>query len=303
MGQVNLAFITTLTFIFTGFLLKAGEIIKEQEGKILSRLLMHTTFPALMIVSTIHIDLNFRLFLIPLFAIGISAIMLTIAFFLFKKEKNSIRGVLTMGSGGWNVGLFGFPLIESIWGAKALLFAIMYDIGNTFLAFGVLYPIGSHFSEVPSRGKLNMLKKVLLLPPVLGMIMGLTLNASNIPLPNILEDVLTTLSKANKPLVLLLLGIYLSFNLDKNQFNGILKVLIIRYGIGLLTILAIYFLLPKSLMSNVLIALVILPVGMSVLLFSDELGFDAKIAGTMANLSLLLSFGLLWLVITWLQLY
>ena len=302
MGQVNLAFITTLAFIFTGFLLKLGGIIKEQEGKILSRLLMHTTFPALMIVSTIHIDLNFRLFLIPLFAIGISAIMLTIAFFLFKKEKNSIRGVLTMGSGGWNVGLFGFPLIESIWGAKALLFAIMYDIGNTFLAFGVLYPIGNHFSDVTSRGKLNMLKKVLLLPPVLGMIMGLTLNASNIPLPIILEEVLTTLAKANKPLVLLLLGIYLSFNLDKNQFNGILKVLSIRYGIGLLTILAIYLLLPKSLMSSVLIALVILPVGMSVLLFSDELGFDAKIAGTLANLSLLLSFGLLWLVITWLQL-
>ena len=303
MGQVNLAFITTLAFIFTGFLLKVGGIIKEQEGKILSRLLMHTTFPALMIVSTIHIDLNFRLFLIPLFAIGISAIMLTIAFFLFKKEKNSIRGVLTMGSGGWNVGLFGFPLIESIWGAKALLFAIMYDIGNTFLAFGVLYPIGNHFSDVTSRGKLNMLKKVLLLPPVLGMIMGLTLNASNIPLPIILEEVLTTLAKANKPLVLLLLGIYLSFNLDKNQFNGILKVLSIRYGIGLLTILAIYLLLPKSLMSSVLIALVILPIGMSVLLFSDELGFDAKIAGTLANLSLLLSFGLLWLVITWLQLY
>ena len=302
MGQVNLAFITTLAFIFTGFLLKSGGIIKEQEGKILSRLLMHTTFPALMIVSTIHIDLNFRLFLIPLFAIVISAIMLTIAFFLFKKEKNSIRGVLTMGSGGWNVGLFGFPLIESIWGAKALLFAIMYDIGNTFLAFGVLYPIGNHFSDVTSRGKLNMLKKVLLLPPVLGMIMGLTLNASNIPLPIILEEVLTTLAKANKPLVLLLLGIYLSFNLDKNQFNGILKVLSIRYGIGLLTILAIYLLLPKSLMSSVLIALVILPVGMSVLLFSDELGFDAKIAGTLANLSLLLSFGLLWLVITWLQL-
>jgi hypothetical protein len=303
MGQVNLAFITTLAFIFIGFLLKTGGIIKEQEGKILSRLLMHTTFPALMIVSTIHIDLNLWLFLIPIFAIGISAIMLTIAFFLFKKEKNAIRGVLTMGSGGWNVGLFGFPLIESIWGAKALLFAIMYDIGNTFLAFGVLYTIGSHFSEVPSRGKLNMLKKVLLLPPVLGMIMGLSLNVSNIPLPNILEDVLTTLAKANKPLVLLLLGIYLSFNLDKNQFNGILKVLFVRYGIGLLTILAIYFLLPKSLMSSVLIALVILPVGMSVLLFSDELGFDAKIAGTLANISLLLSFGLLWLVITYLQLY
>jgi hypothetical protein len=56
-------------------------------------------------------------------------------------------------------------------------------------------------------------------------------------------------------------------------------------------------------MSSVLIALVILPIGMSVLLFSDELGFDASIAGTLANLSLLLSFGMLWLVITFLQLY
>lgn len=303
MGQVNSAFVTTLAFIFLGFLLKTGGIIKEQEGKTLSRLLMHTTFPALMIVSTLHIELNPRLFLIPLFAIGISAIMLTIAFFLFKKEKNSIRGVLTMGSGGWNVGLFGFPLIESIWGAKALLFAIMYDIGNTFLAFGVLYPIGSHFSEVPSRGKLNMLKKVLLLPPVLGMIIGLTLNVTHVPLPSLMEDFLSTLAKANKPLVLLLLGIYLSFNLDKNKFKGIFKVLLLRYGIGILTILTIYFVLPKSLMTSVLMALVILPVGMSVLLFSDELGFDAKIAGTLANLSLLLSFGLLWLVITWLQLY
>lgn len=303
MGQVNLAFISTLAFISIGFLLKNKGIIKESEGKVLSRLLMHTTFPALMVVSTIYIDLNPRLFLIPLFAVGVSAVMLCIAYFVFKKEVKSIRGVLTMSSGGWNVGLFGFPLIESIWGAKALLFAIMYDIGNTFLAFGVLYPIGNHFSDVPSRGKLNMLKKVLLLPPVLGMIMGLTFNVTNIPLPGILEDILTTLSKANKPLVLLLLGIYLSFNLDKNQFNGILKVLFLRYGIGLLTILAIYFLLPKSLMSSVLIALVVLPVGMSVLLFSDELGFDAKIAGTLANLSLLLSFGLLWLVITYLQLY
>lgn len=303
MGQVNLAFISTLAFISIGFLLKNKGIIKDSEGKVLSRLLMHTTFPALMIVSTIHIDLNPRLFLIPLFAIGVSAVMLMIAFFVFKKESRSIRGVLTMSSGGWNVGLFGFPLIESIWGSKALLFAIFYDIGNTFLAFGVLYPIGNYFSETPSKGKLSMLKKVLLLPPVLGMVIGLSLNGANIPLPGIAEELLTTLAKANKPFVLLLLGIYLSIHLDKKQLQGIFKVLIIRYGIGLLTILAIYFLLPKSLMTNVLMALVILPVGMSVLLFSDELGFDSSIAGTLANLSLLVSFGLLWLVITFLQLY
>jgi predicted permease len=249
-----------------------------------------------------HITLTARLLLIPLFAIGVSAVMLTFAYFLFKKELTSIRGVFTMSSGGWNVGLFGFPLIESIWGTKALLYGILYDIGNTFLAFGVLYPIGNHFSEVPSKGKSLLLKKVLLLPPVLGMLIGLTLNGTNLPLPLILEDVLLTLAKANKPFVLLLLGIYLSIDIDKRLLKGIFKVLFIRYGVGLITIVAIYLFLPSSLMSSVLIALVILPVGMSVLLFSDEFGFDSRIAGTLANLSLLISFGLLWIVITLLQL-
>lgn len=302
MGQINLAFISTLIYIVTGFFLKNRGIIKVNDGKVLSRLLMHTTFPALMIVSTKDIELNPTLFLIPLFAIGISAIMLTMAYFLFKKELKAIRGVFTMSSGGWNVGLFGFPLIESIWGAKALLYAILYDIGNTFLAFGVLYPIGNHFSEVPSKGIFNMLKKVLLLPPVLGMLIGLTLNGTNLTLLPVIEEVLLTLAKANKPFVLLLLGIYLSIDIDKKLLTGIFKVLFVRYGVGLMTIMAIYLLLPASLMTSVLIALVILPVGMSVLMFSDELGFDSRIAGTLTNISLLISFGLLWIIITVLQL-
>ncbi|MFM7092523.1 MAG: AEC family transporter [Bacteroidota bacterium] len=302
MGQINLAFISTLIYIVTGFFLKNRGIIAVNEGKVLSRLLMHTTFPALMIVSTKDIELNPTLFLIPLFAIGISAIMLTMAYFLFKKELKAIRGVFTMSSGGWNVGLFGFPLIESIWGAKALLYAILYDIGNTFLAFGVLYPIGNHFSEVPSKGIFNMLKKVLLLPPVLGMLIGLTLNGTNLTLLPVIEEVLLTLAKANKPFVLLLLGIYLSIDIDKKLLNGIFKVLFIRYGVGLMTIIGIYLLLPATLMTSVLIALVILPVGMSVLMFSDELGFDSRIAGTLTNISLLISFGLLWIIISVLQL-
>jgi predicted permease len=178
----------------------------------------------------------------------------------------------------------------------------LYDIGNTFLAFGVLYPIGNHFSEVPSKGIFNMLKKVLLLPPVLGMLIGLTLNGTNLTLLPVIEEVLLTLAKANKPFVLLLLGIYLSIDIDKKLLNGIFKVLFVRYGVGLMTIMAIYLLLPATLMTSVLIALVILPVGMSVLMFSDELGFDSRIAGTLTNISLLISFGLLWIIITVLQL-
>jgi hypothetical protein len=41
----------------------------------------------------------------------------------------------------------------------------------------------------------------------------------------------------------------------------------------------------------------ILPLGMMILPFSDEMGYDTSIAGTLSNASLLISFILMWLLI------
>jgi predicted permease len=110
-------------------------------------------------------------------------------------------------------------------------------------------------------------------------------------------DFLGILAKANKPLVLLLMGIYLSFELNKSQMKYISKVLFLRYLLGGICVTGIYFLIPPSLMQSVLIVLVILPLGMTILPFSDEFGFDSRIAGTMVNISLLISFVLIWLLV------
>jgi hypothetical protein len=48
--------------------------------------------------------------------------------------------------------------------------------------------------------------------------------------------------------------------------------------------------------------LVILPLGMTILPFSDEFGFDSRLAGTMANLSLVISFIFIWLLVNGLNL-
>jgi hypothetical protein len=258
---------------------------------------MHTTFPALMIISTAKVKLDATLLLIPLFCIVLSAIMLLIAWFWFSKYPNDLRGILTMAAGGTNVGLFGFPIIEGLFGKDALVYAIMFDIGNTFIVFGVVYPIGSYFSS-NKKGKTDfkqILKKVLSLPPVLGMLLGLIINILAIPLPAIGFDFLDILAKANKPLVLLLMGIYLSFELNKKLMLAISKVLLIRYSIGLSIIFALYFLFSAyPTMRNVLMICVILPIGMTILPFSDELNYDSRISGTLINISLLISFILMW---------
>ena len=98
--------------ISMGFLIKKYGYITEKEGKILSKFLMHTTFPALMIISTSKVVIKPHLFLIPLLCIVLSIVMMSIARFVFKNRPDHLKGIFMMGAGGYNVGLFGFPLVD-----------------------------------------------------------------------------------------------------------------------------------------------------------------------------------------------
>ncbi len=305
MDQANLVFLVTLCIVGLGFSLKHWGIVSEQDGKVLSRILMHTTFPALMIVSTLRVPLTLNLLAIPFVSIALGIALLLLAWFGFAKQPVRLRAVLTMGVGAFNIGLFGFPIVEGIWGRDALVYAVLYDIGNTLVIFGIIYPIGFYFAsggvEKPPVGAI--VRRVLRLPPFLGMLLGLTLNLLSLDMPGVLFDALDVLAKANKPLVLLLLGIYLSFQLEKTQQFAILRLLALRYASGLLAIAVLYLVLPApTLLRTTLTVCILLPIGMTVLPFSDEFDFDSRVAGTLVNLSLVISFGLLWLMVFWLGL-
>lgn len=305
MTQTNNVFIITLGIITLGYLIKRFEFVTEKDGKVISKFLMHTTFPALMIVSTARINFEPSLILSPLLCIVLSVFMTVVGWFVFKNYPTQLRAILTMGCGGMNVGLFAFPIIEGIWGRDGLVYIAMFDIGNTVIVFGLIYTIGSYFAT-KGQGKVSIkaiLQKIASLPPLHGMVIGLTINALDVELSPIVFDFLDVLAKANKPLVLLLMGIYMSFELEKKIVWAISKVLIIRYFFGIVAVALIYYLIPEaSMYRNVILVCVVLPVGMTLLPFSDEFNFDSRIAGAMVNVSLLISFVLMWALVIGLKL-
>ena len=299
MLQANTVLFITLSLIFLGYLLKRLDIVSENDGTVLSKVLMHTTFPALMFLSMLRIHLETHLFLIPIISVALGCLMILIAWFWFSDMPNKIRGVLTMSVGSFNSGLFGFPVVEGIWGREGLVYAIMFDIGVTLTVFCMVYIIGAYFAT-KGEGKVEIkiiLKKIARLIPFQAAIIGLTMNALGFQLPTIITDFLEILAKANKPLVLLLMGIYLNFSFEKSQLLFISKALLIRYSCGLIVAALFYFILSPSLFRNIMMICVILPVGLTLIPFSDEFNFDTKIAGALVNISLLISFILLWLFV------
>ena len=111
-------------------------------------------------------------------------------------------------------------------------------------------------------------------------------------------DLLIILGRANTALTLLLLGIYLNFRFEKAEWGLIIKVLIIRYSIGLIVGFILFFYLPFNHIYRMIILIaLILPVGLAIIPFSVEFDYDKRLSNMMVTLTIIISFSLMWILV------
>jgi len=102
MNSPNVVFGSALLIISIGYLLKSFGFIKAHDAKSVSKFLMHTTFPALVFSTMIQVKLSLDLIWLPIICFIFGSASSAIGFFIFKKEDPEYRGILTMGSSGYN---------------------------------------------------------------------------------------------------------------------------------------------------------------------------------------------------------
>jgi predicted permease len=73
---------------------------------------------------------------------------------------------------------------------------------------------------------------------------------------------------------------------------------LIRYSFGLAIGILLFYILPfDPLFKAILLISLILPIGMAVIPFAVEFELNQKMAGTLANLSIIISFIMMWIII------
>ncbi len=298
MSSFNEQFLFAIIIIILGYFLKRRRIITEKDGASLSRLVLNVTLPALIITSFIDITLEPSLFLLIIIGIVYGTLMAFIGILFFKNESQSTKGTMAMLLGGLNIGLFAYPLVYGIWGDKGIQYFGMFDVGNAVVIFGVVYIIGSYYStEQTDLTFSHVLKRLTRSIPLMTYVIVTFLALIDFKLPSLILDVAEVISVANMPLSFLLLGIFLNFSLEKSYRLPIIKIILLRYGIGLILGIILFFTLPFNDMFRYTILLgFILPIPLAVLPFSIEFNFDHKFVGTVVNLTILISFALLWVI-------
>jgi malate permease and related proteins len=295
---MNQEFLSIILIILVGYLFKRINILQEKDGEVIAKIIFKITLPALVIVTLSTVKIEPSLTFLPIIAIIYGLITAFLAYLVFKNEEKELKGTLMMLAPGANVGLFAFPLVQIIWGEEGLTYFGMFDVGTSVAVFGIAYILGSYYSEAGlTASPLVILKKLGKSIPLMTYIIASILNFSNIQLPSFVIDVAAIIAKANIPLSLLLLGLYLNFKIDKQYVRPMLKYLTFRYGLGLLFGLALYYLLPYNQMIRITILIgFLLPVPSSVLPFALEFKYKTtQFVATVSNMTILISIVILYI--------
>lgn len=221
MIDVSTLFISVLLLllmIVPGVLMSKFRLSNDLFGKGLANLILYITQPALIIYAYIRDfdrEILFRAIAVLLFSIVAHIIFALISFSLYKAYPRDLRQIFRFATIFTNAGYMGIPLIKSILGDEATIYASIYVI-----IFNVFFwTIGCYiFTE---DKKYISIKKALLNPSTISTFIGFLFFflPINQYVPGVINNLLVSLKDMVAPLSMIVIGLQLS----KINIKGVFK--------------------------------------------------------------------------------
>lgn len=188
----------------------------------LSAIVIDITCPALILSSVMGDILPDRTLILPLLGVGFLTyfILLVFGFFvprLITKNRDD-QGMIGFALMFANVGFIGYPIVSSIFGPKAIFYAALLNMPNTFFIFtaGVMLVKGEY-----SIRQLN--PKVLFSPAMIAAFVAALIVALNLHTPDLIARPITMVGNITVPAALMVIGSSMA-RLPLKQIIGSWKV-------------------------------------------------------------------------------
>lgn len=185
-------------------LCKLGYMGEDFDRK-LSSIVVDVTAPLLILSSVMGESLPDRTLILPLLGVGFLTYVLLLVFGFFvprliAADRND-QGMIGFALMFANVGFIGYPIVSSIFGAKAVFYAALLNMPNTFFIFtaGVMLVKGEY-----SVRKLNL--KLLFSPSMIAAFVAALLVAFDVHTPEIVARPVTMVGNITVPAALMIIG-------------------------------------------------------------------------------------------------
>lgn len=297
MPDILLNFVPFLLALALGFAYKRIGIFGQTDGRVIARLVVNVTFPAVAFSALYRATLTPDVLFLPLFGLLIPLTGMGITYGVGRRIRlpDHEMGVFLCNAGVTNLAFFLFPIFQQLYGFEALTHLVIFDTGNALMAFLVTFAVARYYGS-RNKGQIAMNWRGLLLsPPLMVLPLALILNAADVALPDSVARLLDVAANANTLLTMITLGIYIEPRLYKLRLVAL--GLVMRFGVGLLLGLLVATLLNLTGLNRLIVIMgAAMPTGMTVLIYAANEGLDAELAANLISYSLIVGFGMVMLL-------
>ena len=228
------------TIVVLGYALCKLGYMGDKFDQKLSSIVIDVTCPALILSSVMGAELPDRSLILPLLGIGFLTYILLLVFGFwvprFVAKSRDEQGMIGFALMFANVGFIGYPIVSAIFGPKAVFYAALLNIPNTFFIFtaGVMLVKGEHNMK-------SLSAKVLFSPAMIAAFVAALMVAFGVRTPDIIARPVTMVGNITIPAALMVLGSSMA-RLPLKEIIGSPKVYVASLLRLVVVPLSVYFL-------------------------------------------------------------
>ena len=291
MASVLLRALSFILIIAAGYFLKAAGIFKEGDHRLVSKIVMNLTLPAALICSFSSAQQDSAMFIVVILGLFCATIPQLFSFVITRGRAKGLRAFTMLNGGGYNIGCFTLPFVQSFFGPSQVVMACMFDVGNAIMVTGGSYALTSSLLKADNEGRSfrAILKKLFSSVPFDTYLLILALSVFHITVPPSVLTVLEPLSNANGFAAMLMIGMMMNLKVPKGNGRYIILVLGQRLAFAAVFACLALFFAPFDIQTRWALAILMFaPTSALAPVFTEKCGGDTGAAGFVNTLTVLI---------------
>lgn len=277
--------------ILLGWALRRVGFFKESDFHVLSKIVIKITLTAAIVTNFSGREMQTSMLLLTLMGFGFGVLMMIVGSVMYLPQGRERQAFAMLNASGCNIGNFAMPFARGFLGPVGVIAVSLFDCGNSMICLGGAYSIASIVKSGDGKFRIkpilnNLVHSIPLMTYIFMTILGLL----HLSLPAPVVEFAGIVGNANAFMAMLMIGVGFHLNGDPSQIGDIIKILGVRYIIGIALALAAYFILPLPLEYRQALVIVFLaPVASANPPFTAQMGSDFGLASAINSVSIIAS--------------
>ena len=291
MTSTLLSLLPVLAGVLAGALVRRSGLAGQGDGEFVFRLVIFVCLPTLMFTSLSQVEVTAGLAVFALAAPVSVALGHLAGRAVARTGLYAGTQVPVLLLAGMMInGAFPLPFVQALYGLEGVARVAVFDAVNSALTFTWASWVAARGNPDHSGGGL-LWRRLLLSPPLLGIVAGLAVNVADVTVPDPVQQVLTTFGAATG--LLIPLGVGLLLSPVRGQLRRAAGLVGTRLGSALVAGMAVVTVFGlQGADRGTLLLLSVAPLAFSTVAFSSLEKLDVPLATAALSLSLLTSVAL-----------